>query len=178
MLSSASSSSLPPNETRSLTLAEGRWSGWIKRDGRKLSVWWKTRHAGSEPGSVEFAFNQALKTSAPAVFFPHRGPGEEENGRARGAGSLSEKKAMRVRREARRCSRSESNQNQRARHLHGLSPGRKHTRCDRHRRAGLPCTSRSNGAALERRFALLEKLRDRRIAAANGTRNCCDAVAR
>ncbi len=33
MLSSASSSSLPPNETRSLTLAEGRWSGWIKRTG-------------------------------------------------------------------------------------------------------------------------------------------------
>ncbi len=37
MLSSASSSSLPPNETRSLTLAEGHWSGWEKR------------HAGSEP---------------------------------------------------------------------------------------------------------------------------------
>ncbi len=33
MLSLASSSSLPPNETRSLTLAEGRWSGWIKRTG-------------------------------------------------------------------------------------------------------------------------------------------------
>ncbi len=33
MLSSASSSSLPSNETRSLTLAEGRWSGWKKRKG-------------------------------------------------------------------------------------------------------------------------------------------------
>ncbi len=33
MLSSASSSLLPPNETRSLMLAEGRWSGWEKRTG-------------------------------------------------------------------------------------------------------------------------------------------------
>ncbi len=33
MLSSASSSSLPSNETRLLTLAEGRWSGWTKRTG-------------------------------------------------------------------------------------------------------------------------------------------------
>ncbi len=37
-----------------------------------------------------------------------------------------------------------------------ISPSRKRTRCDRHRRAGGTCTSRSNGAALERRFALLE----------------------
>ncbi len=59
---------------------------WRKRGTRDLS-------------RRELALNRALRTSAPLFFLT--GPWEEENGRARGAGSLSEKKAIRERREAR-----------------------------------------------------------------------------
>ncbi len=63
-----------------------------KKDGRHLSVW---RKRGTRDLSRrELALNRALRTSAPLFW-------EEENGRARGAGSLSEKKAIRERREAR-----------------------------------------------------------------------------
>ncbi len=68
-----------------------------KKDGRPLSVW---RKRGTRDLSRrELTFNRALRTSARCFILT--GPWEEENGRARGAGSLSEKKAMRVRREAR-----------------------------------------------------------------------------
>ncbi len=40
-----------------------------KKDGRKLSVWWK--RGTRDLSRRELAFNQALKTSAP-LFFPHR----------------------------------------------------------------------------------------------------------
>ncbi len=97
MLSSASSSSLPPNETRSLTLAEGRWSGWEKRTG-------DTSLCGESEARGIWASVSSLSTGRweplPRCFFL-TGPWEEENGRARGAGSLSEKKAIRERREAR-----------------------------------------------------------------------------
>ncbi len=69
MLSSASSSSLPPNETRSLTLAEGRWSGWTKRTG-EISLCGEKRGT-RDLSRRELALNQALRTSAP-LFFPHR----------------------------------------------------------------------------------------------------------
>ncbi len=44
----------------------------------------------------ELVLNQALRSSAP-LFFPHRSLGEE-NGRARGAGSLSEESDPRAQR--------------------------------------------------------------------------------
>ncbi len=97
MLSSASSSSLPPNETRSLTLAEGRWSGWIKRTG-EISLCGENEARGIWAGVSSLSARRWKPL--PRCFFL-TGPWEEENGRARGAGSLSEKKAMRVRREAR-----------------------------------------------------------------------------
>ncbi len=112
-----------------------------KKDGRNLSVW---RERGTP----------ALRSSA-RCFFPHRSL-EEENGRGRGVVGRALKRKRSASAERRDwCSRSEKNQRQRAWHLHGISPSRKRTRCDRHRRAGGTCTSRSNGAALERRFALL-----------------------
>ncbi len=78
MLSSASSSSLPPNETRSLTLA-GTLVRLEKRTG-DISLCAKARHA--DLSQRELALNRALRTSAPP-FFPHRSL-EEENGRAEG----------------------------------------------------------------------------------------------
>ncbi len=65
MLSSASSSSLPPNETRSLTLAEGTLVRLDKKDGRNLSVW---RKRGTRDLSRrELAENQANGTGTAAM---------------------------------------------------------------------------------------------------------------
>ncbi len=135
----------------------------------------KTRHAGSEPAWARF--QPGAENLCPAVFSSQVPERKKTGGREGRDRSLKRKRcACAERRDW--CSRSESNQNQRARHPHGLSPGRKHTRCDRHRRAGLPCTSRSNGAALERRFALLEKLTWSPDSGSERDRNCCDAGAR
>ncbi len=166
MLSSASSSSLPPNETRSLTLAEGRRSGWKKRTG-EISL------CGESEAHGIWAGVSSLSTGRWEPL-PRKKTGGRE-GRDR---SLKRKRcACAERRDW--CSRSENNQNQRARHPHGISPGRKQTRCDRHRRAGETCTSRSNGAALERRFALIETyVIWSPDSGSEWDRNCCDAGVR
>ncbi len=152
MLSSASSSSLPLNETRSLVLAEGCWSGWKKRT-EKTSLCGESETRGIWAGVS--SLSPGAEILCPAVF-SSQVPGRKKTGGREGRGhSLKRKRSASAERRD-WCSRSENNQSQRVRHLHGISPSRKHTRCDRHRRAGETCTSRSNGAALERRFALLE----------------------
>ncbi len=84
MLSSASSSSLPPNETRSLTLAEGRWSGWEKGRETPLCVA-KARHAGSEPA---WARSQPGAENLCPLFFPHRSLGGRKREGAGGGVAL------------------------------------------------------------------------------------------
>ncbi len=97
MLSSFSSSSLPPNKTRSLVLAEGRWSGWEKRTG-------ETSLCGESEARGLWADVSLLSAvhwnPLPCCFFL-TGPCEEENRRAQGVESLSEKKAIHESKEAR-----------------------------------------------------------------------------
>ncbi len=97
MLSPFSSSSLRPNKTRSLTLAEGRWSGWEKRTG-------ETSQCGESEARGLWADVSLLSAvhwdPLPCCFFL-TGPCEEENRRAQGVESLSEKKAIRESKEAR-----------------------------------------------------------------------------
>ncbi len=94
---SSSSLSLTPNEITSLAAAEGHWSSWVKRTGEcslcGQQGWWALSRR-------ELASHRLLKYSDPANFFI-TGPWEAENWRARGAESLSEKKAILERREAR-----------------------------------------------------------------------------
>ncbi len=96
MLSSACSSSLPPNETRSPPLAEGRWSGWIKRTG-DISL------CGESEARGIWAGVNSLSTGRweplPRCFFL-TGPWEEEKREGARGGIALWKKAMRVRREA------------------------------------------------------------------------------
>ncbi len=89
----------------------------------------------------------------PRCFFL-TGSWEEENGRARGAESHSEKKAICERREDRfMFSQWENSQSRFPRN----SQSRKHTHCGCHQRAGGTCMCCNNGAAFkQRRFALLE----------------------
>ncbi len=135
MLSSASSSSLPPNETRSLMLAEGRWSGWEKRTG-------DTSLRGENEARGIWAGVSSLSTGRweplPCCFSSQVPGRKKTGGREWRDRSLKRKRCASAERRD-WCSRSENNQSQRARHLHGISPGRKHTRCDRHRRAGETC---------------------------------------
>ncbi len=76
-----------------------RDAGQVGKKGREKPLCVaRARHAGSEPA---WARSQpGARDPLPRCFFL-TGPWEEENGRARGAGSLSEKKAIRERREAR-----------------------------------------------------------------------------
>ncbi len=96
-LSSRASSSLPPNETRSLPAAEGRWSGREKETGR-TSLVGESEVRGVWAG-VSSLISRRLD-ALPRCFFL-TGSWEEGSGRARGAESLSEKKAIREHREAR-----------------------------------------------------------------------------
>ncbi len=91
MLSSASSSSLPPNETRSLTLAEGCWSGWKKKDGRNLSVW--RERDTRDLSRRELALNRALRSSAPAVFSSQVSGRKKTGGREGRGHSLKRKRS-------------------------------------------------------------------------------------
>ncbi len=89
--------SLAPNEIMTLT-AEGRWSCWVKRMGVcYLPLQW--RWGTWALSQREFACHRPLKSSARCSFLTD--PWEEENRRAQGVESLSEKKAIRERREAR-----------------------------------------------------------------------------
>ncbi len=94
MLLSASSLSLPPNETRFLALAEGCWSGWEKRMG-------ETSLCGESEARGIWAGVSSLSTGRwdplPCCFLL-TGPWKEENGRARVAESLSEKKERKAQR--------------------------------------------------------------------------------
>ncbi len=107
-----------------------------------------------KPLCVERARHAGAEILCPAVF-SSQVPGRKKTGGREGWGRALKRKQSASAERRDWCSHSENNQSQRARHLHGISPSRKRTRCDRHRRAGGTCTSRSNGAALERRFALL-----------------------
>ncbi len=123
-----------------------RDAGQVGKKGRETSLCVaKARHAGSEPA---WARSQpGAENLCPAVF-SSQVPGRKKTGSREGRGrSLKRKRSASAERRD-WCSRIENNQSQRTRHLHGISPSRKHTRCDRHRRAGGTCTNRSNGAAL------------------------------
>ncbi len=118
-LSFNSLSSKAPNETISLTSAEGRWSSCSKRMGEfALLV------GGKAPlGRCELARGRALSPLAP-LFFPHK----------------KKKKAIWVRRVAilmfTQCG-----------HLHGVYPGRKSTLSGCQHYAGQSCTMCNDGAA-------------------------------
>ncbi len=154
-----------------------RDAGQVGKKGREKSLCVaKARHAGSEPA---WARSQPGAENLCPAIFSSQVPGRKKTGGRKGRDRSLKRKRCACAESRDWCSRSENNQNQRARHPHGISPGRKHTRCDRHRRAGETCTSRSNGAALERRFALLETYVI--WSADSGSerdRNCCDAGAR
>ncbi len=123
-----------------------RDAGQVGKKGRETPLCVaKARHAESEPA---WARSQpGAENLCPAVF-SSQVPGRKKMGGREGRGrSLKRKRSASAERRD-WCSRSENNQSQRARHLHGISPSRKHTRCDRHRRAGGTCTNRSNGTAL------------------------------
>ncbi len=135
MLSSFSSSSLPPNETE------------LDRLGK---IWWekpicvaRARHAGSETTWARFQLYTEIL--CPSVF-SSQVPARKKTG---GCGGQSCSLKRKLSASAERwdwCCRSENNQIQWARHLHGIYPNSKRTRCGCHHRAGGTCTNRSNGA--------------------------------
>ncbi len=92
---SSSSLSLTPNEITSLAAAEGYWSSWVKRTECSLCDSEACGHWADASSLVTGCSNPL-----PRCFFL-TGPWEEENGRARGAESLSGKKAILEGREAR-----------------------------------------------------------------------------
>ncbi len=93
---SSSSLSLTPNYIMALAAAEGRWSSWVKRTGECSFCDSKARGHWANASSLVTGCSNHL----PRCFFL-TGPWEEENGRGRGAESLSEKKAILECREAR-----------------------------------------------------------------------------
>ncbi len=92
---SSNSPSLEPNEIMSLAAAEGHWSCWAKRMGKRSLC-----GDGEEYGhwADVSSLNTGCSTPLPRCFLL-TGPWEEENGRERRAESLSEKKAICERRE-------------------------------------------------------------------------------
>ncbi len=92
---SSSSLSLTPNEITSLAAAEGYWSSWVKRTECSLCDSEACGHWADASSLVTGCSN-----TLPRSFFL-TGPWEEENGRARGAESLSGMKAILEGREAR-----------------------------------------------------------------------------
>ncbi len=94
---SSSSLSLTPNKIMSLAATGGRWSCWVKRTAEcSLCADGEARCHWASVSSLGTGFSNPL----PRCFFL-TGPWEKEKGRARGTESLSEKKAIRERGEAR-----------------------------------------------------------------------------
>ncbi len=139
MLSSRGSSSDPPNETKSLAMAEGHWPGRVKRMG-EASLCGETEARGACAGVSSLASEHWVPL--PHCFFSSRLLGRRKWEGARGGVALCKESNPRAQRGETHVLAV------RTIHLRERV-GFPHTHCACHQRAGVPCTSHNSGTSFE-----------------------------